>query len=164
MKCRLIAAGTRLPDWINEGFREYQKRLRGPLVLELLEIPIAARRGGDNPQRAIDREGETMLAALGRDDYVVALEVTGTPMTTEQLKVWLAERLRDGRPLALLIGGPDGLSESCRSRANQTWSLSPLTLPHALVRVVLAEQIYRGMSMLAGHPYPRASGAPGSVS
>jgi 23S rRNA (pseudouridine1915-N3)-methyltransferase len=156
MKCRLIAAGTRLPDWINEGFREYQKRLRGPLVLELLEIPIATRRGGDNPQRAIDREGETMLAALGRDDYVVALEVTGTPMTTEQLKVWLAERLRDGRPLALLIGGPDGLSESCRSRANQTWSLSPLTLPHALVRVVLAEQIYRGMSMLAGHPYHRA--------
>jgi 23S rRNA (pseudouridine1915-N3)-methyltransferase len=156
MKCRLIAAGTRLPDWINEGFREYQKRLRGPLVLELLEIPIAARRGGDNPQRAIDREGETMLAALGRDDYVVALEVTGTPMTTEQLKVWLAERLRDGRPLALLIGGPDGLSGSCRSRANQTWSLSPLTLPHALVRVVLAEQIYRGMSMLAGHPYHRA--------
>jgi 23S rRNA (pseudouridine1915-N3)-methyltransferase len=156
MKCRLIAAGTRLPDWINEGFREYQKRLRGPLVLELLEIPIATRRGGDNPQRAIDREGETMLAALGRDDYVVALEVTGTPMTTEQLKVWLAERLRDGRPLALLIGGPDGLSGSCRSRANQTWSLSPLTLPHALVRVVLAEQIYRGMSMLAGHPYHRA--------
>lgn len=156
MKCRLLAAGTRLPDWINEGFRDYQKRLRGPLILELIEIPVATRRAGENPQRAVDREGETMLGALGRDDYVVALEVGGKSMSTEQLKAWLAERLRDARPLALLIGGPDGLSPSCRERANQTWSLSPLTLPHALVRVVLAEQIYRAMSMLAGHPYHRA--------
>jgi 23S rRNA (pseudouridine1915-N3)-methyltransferase len=156
MKCRLIAAGTRLPDWVNDGFRDYQKRLRVPLVLELLEIPIATRRAGENPQRAIEREGENMLAALGRDDYVVALEVSGQSMSTEQLKLWLAERLRDARPLALLIGGPDGLSPSCRARANRQWSLSPLTLPHALVRVVLAEQIYRAMSMLAGHPYHRA--------
>jgi 23S rRNA (pseudouridine1915-N3)-methyltransferase len=156
MKCRLIAAGTRLPDWVNEGFREYQKRLRTPLVLELIEIPVATRRAGENPQRAITREGENMLAALGREDYVVALEVSAKSMTTEQLSAWLAERLREARPLALLIGGPDGLSEACRARANQSWSLSPLTLPHALVRVVLAEQIYRAMSMLAGHPYHRA--------
>jgi 23S rRNA (pseudouridine1915-N3)-methyltransferase len=156
MKCRLIAAGTRLPDWVNEGFREYQKRLRTPLVLELLEIPVATRRAAENPQRAIAREGETMLAAVGREDYVVALEVTARSMTTEQLSVWLAERLRDARPLALLIGGPDGLSDACRARANQSWSLSPLTMPHALVRIVLAEQIYRAMSMLAGHPYHRA--------
>jgi 23S rRNA (pseudouridine1915-N3)-methyltransferase len=156
MKCRLIAAGTRLPDWVNEGFREYQKRLRTPLVLELIEVPIATRRPGENPQRAIVREGEDMLAALGREDYVVALEVSAKSMTTEQLSAWLAERLREARPLALLIGGPDGLSDACRARANQSWSLSPLTLPHALVRVVVAEQIYRGMSMLAGHPYHRA--------
>jgi 23S rRNA (pseudouridine1915-N3)-methyltransferase len=156
MKCRLIAAGTRLPEWVNEGFREYQKRLRSPLVLELVEIPVATRRAGENPQRAIAREGENMLAALGRDDYVVALEVTAKSMTTDQLSAWLAERLREARPLALLIGGPDGLAAPCRARANQSWSLSPLTLPHALVRVVLAEQIYRAMSMLAGHPYHRA--------
>jgi 23S rRNA (pseudouridine1915-N3)-methyltransferase len=156
MKCRLIAAGTRLPEWVNEGFREYQKRLRAPLVLELVEIPVATRRAGENPQRAIAREGENMLAALGRDDYVVALEVTAKSMTTQQLSAWLAERLREAQPLALLIGGPDGLASSCRARANQSWSLSPLTLPHALVRVLLAEQIYRAMSMLAGHPYHRA--------
>jgi 23S rRNA (pseudouridine1915-N3)-methyltransferase len=156
MKCRLIAAGTRLPDWVNEGFRDYQKRLRSPLVLELVEIPIATRRAGENPQRAITREGEHMLAALGRDDYVVALEVKAKSMTTEQVSSWLAERLREARPLVLLIGGPDGLSDACRARANHTWSLSPLTLPHGLVRVVLAEQIYRAMSMLAGHPYHRA--------
>jgi 23S rRNA (pseudouridine1915-N3)-methyltransferase len=156
VKCRVIAAGTRLPEWVNQGFREYQKRLRTPLVLELVEISVAARRAGENPQRAITREGEHMLAAMGREDYVVALEVNAKSMSTEQLSVWLSERLRDGRPLALLIGGPDGLADACRVRADQTWSLSPLTLPHGLVRVVLAEQIYRAMSMRAGHPYHRA--------
>ena len=156
MKCRVIAAGTRLPEWVNEGFREYQKRLRAPLVLDLVEIPVAVRRAGENPQRSIAREGEHMLAALGRADYVVALEVGAKSMTTEQLSVWLSERLREAQPLALLIGGPDGLSDACRVRANQSWSLSPLTLPHGLVRVILVEQIYRAMSMLAGHPYHRA--------
>ncbi len=157
MKCRLIAAGTRLPDWVNSGFREYQKRLRTPLVLgRCTRLPVAPRRAGENPQRAIQREGADMLAALRQDDYVVALEIAAKSMSTEQLSAWLAERLRDGRPLALLIGGPDGLSPQCRERADQSWSLSPLTLPHALVRVVVAEQIYRAMSLLAGHPYHRA--------
>ena len=145
-----------MPDWINVGFRDYQKRLRSPLVLDLVEIPIATRSAGENPQRAITREGENMLAALGRDDFVVALEVKAKSMTTEQVSSWLAERLREARPLVLLIGGPDGLSDACRTRANHAWSLSPLTLPHGLVRVILAEQIYRAMSMLAGHPYHRA--------
>jgi 23S rRNA (pseudouridine1915-N3)-methyltransferase len=156
VKCKLIAAGTRLPEWVNDGFREYQKRLRTPLSLDLIEIPVATRRPGENPQRAISREGETMLAALGREDYAVALEVAGKSMTTEQVSSWLALRLRDARPLALLIGGPDGLADACRARAQESWSLSPLTLPHALVRVVLAEQIYRAMSLSAGHPYHRA--------
>ncbi|HEX9405530.1 MAG TPA: 23S rRNA (pseudouridine(1915)-N(3))-methyltransferase RlmH [Steroidobacteraceae bacterium] len=156
MKCRLIAAGTRLPDWVNSGFHEYQKRLRSPLTLELHEIPVATRRAGENPQRAVQREGADMLAALGKDDYVVALEIAAKTMNTEQLSAWLAERMRDGRSLAFLIGGPDGLSPPCLERADQSWSLSPLTLPHALVRVVVAEQLYRATSLLAGHPYHRA--------
>ncbi len=156
MKCRLIAAGTRLPDWVNSGFHEYQKRLRSPLTLELHEIPVATRRAGENPQRAVQREGADMLAALGKDDYVVALEIAAKTMNTEQLSAWLAERMRDGRSLTFLIGGPDGLSPPCLERADQSWSLSPLTLPHALVRVVVAEQLYRATSLLAGHPYHRA--------
>jgi 23S rRNA (pseudouridine1915-N3)-methyltransferase len=156
MKCRLIAAGTRLPEWVNAGFREYQKRLRAPLVLELLEIPVATRRAGENPQRAVAHEGAAMLAALSRDDYVVALELSGRSMSTVELKDWLAQRLEDGRPLAMLIGGPDGLAPPCLERADHRWSLSPLTLPHALVRIVVGEQLYRAMSLRAGHPYHRA--------
>jgi len=156
MKCRLIAAGTRLPEWISTGFQDYQRRLRTPLVLELQEIPIATRRPGENPQPAVAREGSAMRATLGKHDYVVALTIGGKAMSTDELSVWLARRLQDGRSLALLIGGPDGLAPECLSRADEQWSLSPLTLPHALVRVIVAEQIYRAMSMLAGHPYHRA--------
>jgi 23S rRNA (pseudouridine1915-N3)-methyltransferase len=156
MKCRLIAAGTRLPDWVNAGFLEYQKRLRAPLVLELEEISVATRRAGENPQRAIAREGTDMLATLGPKDHVVAREVSAPQRSTEAVSVWLAGRLRAAKPLALLIGGPDGLAPQCIERADESWSLSPLTLPHALVRIVVAEQLYRAMSLLAGHPYHRS--------
>jgi 23S rRNA (pseudouridine1915-N3)-methyltransferase len=156
VKCRLIAAGTRLPDWVNTGFREYQRRLRAPLTLELEEIAIATRRPGENPERAVAREGEKMLAALNPKDYVVALEVSAPSLSTAQLSAWLTERLRAARPLVFMIGGPDGLASACSERADQKLSLSPLTLPHALVRVVLAEQVYRAMSLSAGHPYHRS--------
>jgi 23S rRNA (pseudouridine1915-N3)-methyltransferase len=156
MKCRLIAAGTRLPQWIDAGFADYQRRLRRPLSLELLEIPVATRRAGEAPTRAVAREGEAMEALLDRDDYVVALHIAAAAMDTRQLSQWLAERLAAGRRLALLIGGPDGLAAGCLARADLRWSLSPLTMPHGLVRIVVAEQLYRAMSLLSGHPYHRA--------
>ncbi len=130
--------------------------MRKPLTLELHEIRLALRRVGENPQPAVAREGDAMQAALHPSDYVVALEVTGTPMSTEQLSRWLAQRLQDGKPLAFLIGGPDGLAAPCVDRADYRWSLSPLTLPHALVRIIVAEQVYRATSLLARHPYHRA--------
>src|SRR5258708_27966078 len=157
MKCRLIAAGTRLPDWVNSGFHEYQKRLRSPLTLELHEIPVATRRAGENPQRAVQREGADMLAALGKDDYVVALEIAAKTMNTEQLSAWLAERMRDGRSLAFLIGGPDGLSPPILERADHSWAFSPLTLAPALGRVGVAELPACATSVLARAPHPPAS-------
>jgi len=142
MRLRLIAAGTRLPGWINEGVAEYAKRLR-PLKFELIEIPAA-------------RQAERMHAAIAPRDYIVALEVTGREMTTPELSRWLAARQADGRDLALLIGGPEGLDPELSARADFRWSLSPLTWPHGLVRVMVTEQLYRALSLLQGHPYHRA--------
>lgn len=143
MRVRLIAAGTRLPDWTNAGVAEYAKRFGRTLRFELVEIPLA-------------RQVERMRAAIGARDYVVALEVGGRSMTTPELARWLAARLADGRDLALLVGGPDGLDPELSQSADFRWSLSPLTWPHALVRVMVAEQIYRAHSLLQGHPYHRA--------
>ena len=143
MRVRLIAAGTRLPDWINEGFAEYAKRIARGLKFELVEIPLA-------------KEAERMQAALGARDYVVALEVEGRSMSTPELARWLEARRSDGRDLALLVGGPDGLAATLSSRADFRWSLSPLTWPHGLVRILVAEQLYRAQSLLQGHPYHRA--------
>ncbi len=146
MKCQLIAAGTRLPAWINSGYEEYARRLRRPLALSLREIAIST----------LTKEGAAMQAALQPGDYVVALAIGGKSMDTAALSTFLQARLSSGRALGLLIGGPDGLSAGCLGRADLQWSLSPLTLPHALARVIVAEQLYRAISMHSGHPYHRA--------
>ncbi|HEY5559727.1 MAG TPA: 23S rRNA (pseudouridine(1915)-N(3))-methyltransferase RlmH [Steroidobacteraceae bacterium] len=143
MRVRLIAAGTRLPGWINEGVAEYAKRLGRGLKFELIEIPAG-------------RQAARMRAAIAPRDYVVALEVTGRAMTTPELSRWLAARQADGRDLALLIGGPDGLDPGLSAAADFRWSLSPLTWPHGLARVMVTEQLYRAHSLLQGHPYHRA--------
>ncbi|MGH8198700.1 MAG: 23S rRNA (pseudouridine(1915)-N(3))-methyltransferase RlmH [Steroidobacteraceae bacterium] len=143
MRVRLIAAGTRLPDWVNEGVAEYAKRFGRGLKFELVEVAAA-------------KQGERMRAALGAGDYVVALEVAGRAMTTPELAHWLAARLGGGRDLAFLIGGPEGLDADLSANADFRWSLSPLTWPHGLVRVMVAEQLYRAHSLLQGHPYHRA--------
>jgi 23S rRNA (pseudouridine1915-N3)-methyltransferase len=143
VKIRLIAAGTRLPDWIDAGVAEYAKRFGRGLHFELVEIPLA-------------REPERMRAAIGRSDYVVALEVTGRSMSSPALAAWLAARMAGGKDLAFLVGGPDGLDPALAKGADFRWSLSPLTFPHALVRVMVAEQLYRAHSLLRGHPYHRA--------
>lgn len=143
MRVRLIAAGTRLPAWMNAGVDEYARRFGRGIRFELVEIPLR-------------REAERMRAAIAAGDYVVALEVDGRSMSTSALAQWLAARMAGGKNLALLIGGPDGIDAKVSSRADFRWSLSPLTWPHGLVRVMVAEQLYRAHSLLLGHPYHRA--------
>jgi 23S rRNA (pseudouridine1915-N3)-methyltransferase len=143
MHLRLIAAGTRLPDWINEGVAEYSRRFGRGLKFELVEVPLV-------------RLAERMRSAIRDGDYVVALEVAGKAMSTPELSQWLAARMASGRDLAFLIGGPEGLDAELSRRADFRWSLSPLTWPHGLLRVMVAEQLYRAHSLLQGHPYHRA--------
>lgn len=156
MRVRLIAAGTRQPAWVRDGYAEYAGRFGAELHLELVEIPSARGSAPGSVARAVTAEARRMLAALRPGDHVVALEVGGRAWSTQDLARWLGRRLAAGTDLALLIGGPDGLGSEVLARAGERWSLSPLTLPHGLVRVVVAEQLYRAASLLKGHPYHRA--------
>ena len=156
MKLRLLAAGTRLPQWVNDAYSHYAKRIGADLKCELLEIPLAVRGPNADIARAIAREGDAMLRAVRPDDFVVALDVGGKTMSTEELAHWLHLRMQEGRDLSFLIGGPDGLAPACRDRADLRLSFSALTFPHGLVRVLLAEQLYRALSHIRGHPYHRA--------
>ena len=162
MRVRLLAVGTRLPAFVTAGYQEYARRLPKATPLELHEIPAGGGAGGSRSAGAAGRarlvEGERMLAALAAapGSYAVALDVTGRALDTAGLAAWWSRRLQDGRDLAFLIGGPDGLAPACLERADERLSLSPLTLPHGLVRVVIAEQLYRVASLAQGHPYHRA--------
>ena len=156
MKARLIATGERAPVWVAQGFAEYQKRLSHWLPLELVEIEPGLRGKGRDAQRAIEDEGRRVLAALPRNAHVVALEVTGKPYSSEQLAQRLEHWRGQGRDLSFLIGGPEGHASEVLAGANETWSLGPLTLPHMLARLLVAEQLYRAAAMLANHPYHRA--------
>ncbi|MGC3979945.1 MAG: 23S rRNA (pseudouridine(1915)-N(3))-methyltransferase RlmH [Steroidobacteraceae bacterium] len=157
MHLRLLAAGNKLPDWVNEGYNDYAKRLTQDYKLELTEIPLGQRSGGDTA-RATEKEGERMLTAINgmSNPYVVALQVGGKNLSTEQLAKFLSERAREGRPVVFCIGGPEGLATAVDAHAHYRWSLSGLTLPHALVRVIVAEALYRAVMVIKGHPYHRA--------
>jgi 23S rRNA (pseudouridine1915-N3)-methyltransferase len=154
MRLRVIAIGTRMPEWTDAAFTDYARRLRGHWKLELIELPTSSRRPS-SVAAACAAEARRILELLGPRDYVVALDERGTQRTTLELARFLAERLGSGQDLAFVIGGPDGLADEVLERAHHRWSLSRLTLPHAMARVVLIEQLYRAASVLAGHPYHR---------
>lgn len=153
MRIKLICVGSRMPDWVSEGYREYSRRLGTDVKLELVEIPLGKRTKGSDVQRLQEKEAALMLATISANDLVVTLEVLGKSWSTEKLAANMGDWLHSGRNVCLLVGGPEGLHASCLSRADQRWSLSPLTLPHPLVRVVVAEQLYRAWSILHHHPY-----------
>jgi 23S rRNA (pseudouridine1915-N3)-methyltransferase len=156
MRLVLLAAANKQPAWVAEGFVEYARRLRGAYSMECKEIPLA-RRGPSVPARgAVEREGERMLAAVPSGASVVALDERGTPWSTGELAARLAAWQRIGAPVCFLIGGPDGLAPACLARADERWALSRLTLPHGLVRIIVAEALYRAWSVLERHPYHRA--------
>jgi 23S rRNA (pseudouridine1915-N3)-methyltransferase len=156
LKLTLLSASNRQPAWVDEGAGEYAQRLRGRCTLEIKTLPLARRTATTPAERAIQDEGERMLAAVPAGAHVVALLEQGKPWSTKELAAKLDGWMQRGAPVFLLVGGPDGLSADCVARANERWSLSNLTLPHGLVRVIVAEAMYRAWSLLENHPYHRA--------
>ncbi|MDO8828155.1 23S rRNA (pseudouridine(1915)-N(3))-methyltransferase RlmH [Methylophaga sp.] len=156
MKLNLLAVGQKMPQWVTEGYNEYARRMPRECQLLLQEIAPAKRGKSGSANQWMQEEGKRIMTALPENDYVVALEVGGRNWSTEQLAEQLKNWQASGRDVSLLIGGPDGLSRECQQRADQQWSLSNLTLPHPLVRIVVAEQLYRAWTVLQNHPYHRA--------
>lgn len=134
-----------MPEWVTTAYEDYTRRLRSSMRVDLEELPVGKSKA-EEAKRFLDRLG---------DDYLVALDEHGRSRTTLELAKWLGERLQDGRNLSFVIGGPDGLGPEILEKASFRWSLSALTFPHAMVRVMLAEQLYRAHSVLQNHPYHR---------
>jgi 23S rRNA (pseudouridine1915-N3)-methyltransferase len=155
MKIKLIAVGTKMPDWVEKGFHNYSQRMPRDCCLELIEIPAAKRSKNQLADQWKEKEGQQILKAIDPQDWVVALDVKGRDWSTQQLAQQILDWQQMGNNVCLLVGGPDGLSNECLTRANSRWSLSALTLPHPLVRVILAETIYRAWSVTVNHPYHR---------
>lgn len=145
-----------MPAWVTQGVEEYSRRMPPELSIQFIEIPLAKRGKNTDIPRAIAAEGKAVMDQIKPADFVVALEVEGKSFTTEKLAQHLDRWQMEGQDVCFLIGGPDGNAPDCKARANMKWSLSGLTLPHPLVRVVLAEQLYRAWSINANHPYHRA--------
>jgi 23S rRNA (pseudouridine1915-N3)-methyltransferase len=145
-----------MPRWVEAGVDEYGKRMPRELKLAWLELPLARRGKDANPGQLKAREGDQILKAIPGGDRVIALDVRGKSLSTERLAQELSAWQMSGDNYSLLIGGPDGLSEQCLQRAERRWSLSDLTLPHPLVRILLAEQLYRAWTITVNHPYHRA--------
>jgi 23S rRNA (pseudouridine1915-N3)-methyltransferase len=152
---RLIAVGDRQPTWVDNAFRKYFGRYPPEWRFRLDSIATARRAKNDKSKNAMVAEGEQILAKINSDEQLVLLDERGKQLTSPALATRLAEWQADGRDLCFVIGGPDGVSAACRERADFIWSLSDLTLPHGLARVVFAEQMYRAWSLQVGHPYHR---------
>ena len=134
-----------MPEWVTQAYEDYTRRMRSSMRIDLEELPVGKNKT-EEERRFLERVG---------DDYVAALDEHGKSLTTVALAKWLSQRQQDGRNLSFVIGGPDGLGPEILKKAALRWSLSALTFPHAMVRVILAEQLYRAHSVLQNHPYHR---------
>lgn len=155
MRIRLIAVGQKMSSWVTEGYNEYARRLPAEFSLELREIPMGKRTRGADIARMQRKEGERMLSAIDSGDKVIAMEVKGKNWSTETLVDQLSGWHDLGENISLLVGGAEGMLPEVSARADLRWSLSSLTLPHPMVRVLIAEQVYRAWSILNNHPYHR---------
>lgn len=155
MHISLIAVGTSMPSWVQSGFQDYVKRLPPHWRFQLIEIEPSKRYKGANITKILQEETDRILKHIPKNNYVIALEVQGEHWNTPTLAKNLQKWEQEGSDISFLIGGPEGMTAECLARANQKWSLSALTFPHPLVRVILAEQLYRAYSLLQGHPYHR---------
>lgn len=155
MNIYLIAVGTRMPAWVSEAWQDYAARLPRECSLKLVEISAGKRQKGADLKKIGIEEGKKMLAAIPKGCRVIALEIEGKSWSTKQLSAQLQNWMQGGQDIALMVGGPEGLANDCIQRADGKWSLSPLTLPHPMVRVIVAEQLFRAWSILNNHPYHR---------
>ena len=156
MHIRLIAVGERQPRWVDDAFGIYTERFPREWKFRLDAIATVRRNKTDRSVDAMAAEGERILAKLRSNEQVVLLDERGRQLTSKSLAENLSTWQNDGRDLCFVIGGPDGVSKPCRQRADMTWSLSRLTLPHGMARVLFSEQLYRAWSLQTGHPYHRA--------
>lgn len=156
MKINLLAVGQKMPSWVEQGYQEYAHRMPAEAKLELKEIAPGKRGKNADIKRIIQDEGDRIKAAIPKNNRIVVLDVKGKTWSTEQLAGRMGDWMQSGQDVSLLVGGPEGLSEDIRGLADERWSLSALTFPHPLVRVILAEQLYRAWSVLRNHPYHRA--------
>ena len=155
MLINLICVGNKMPGWVNEGYQEYAKRLNRDVRIKLVELELAKRSKTSSVENLKASEAKKILQAIPKANQVVVLDVNGSQWSTEKLSQRLTHWLQSGKDVSLIIGGPDGLEQSLVQAADERWSLSKLTFPHPLVRIVIAEQIYRAWSLLNNHPYHR---------
>ncbi len=153
MKTRILAIGGRPDDWVRAGVATYLERLPAHLKPELVEIPLAPRSSGSDPAVAKAREGQRIMQRLKPNEFVITLDERGKLWSSIELSQQLERWQAECDAVALVIGGPEGLADDVRQRANQSWSLSALTFPHGMVRVMVIEQLYRAWTILQGHPY-----------
>ena len=153
MIIHVIAVGKKMPNWVDQGVDEYIRRMPAECEVKIIELPLGQRSKSKNIKQAMQQEEKSILAAIPKNAYVIALDVQGKAWSTEVLSEKILQWMNLGKDIALLVGGPDGMTQNCIKMAQEKWSLSNLTLPHPLVRIVLAEQLYRALMITKHHPY-----------